>query len=246
MNNIVVYAADIGSIKKKRFGWCRAEIFQDKRYWQCETDKNKYADIDAFVKSIVDDLKNKKKVAIGFECPLFVPIADKAEDLTKARDGENNRPWSAGAGCAVLATGLTECVYIFKKIREENVDVKPSFRWEEFRKNKSNLFIWEAFVTSLSKEKTHANDAKKAVETFLALAKSDKVEEGNSVKENVYSLVGAGLLRAGLTTNLELIAERCIVIKSNKELLEDLHDHAIVADRRDEPTITFLGNSIKD
>ncbi len=208
MDNIVVYAADIGSIKKKHFGWCRAEISQYQKDWPCETDINK------FVESVIKDLKKNKKVAIGFECPLFVPIADKPEDLTKAREGENNRPWSAGAGCAVLATGLTECVWIFKKIRESNVDVKPSFSWKEFRENKSNFFIWESFVTSLAKEKTHPDDAKKAVETFLAKY-PDKIEEGNSDKAgNVYSLVGAGLLRADLTTNWKLLSERCIVIKS--------------------------------
>ncbi len=209
MKNIVVWAADIGSIKTERFGWYRAE---DKRY-----PGRGGTDINEFIEGIKDDMTKKKKVAIGFECPLFVPITDKPEDLTKAREGENNRPWSAGAGCGSLATGLTECVWIFERIRESNVDIKPSFSWKVFLSNESNFFIWESFVTSSSKGETHPIDAKKAVETFLDILEKypDGIEKGNSVKaQNPYSLVGAGLLRAGLTTNLKLLSEPCIVIKS--------------------------------
>lgn len=211
MKNMVVWVADVGSIKQKRFGWCRG-IDQD--------DRKRGTDIEKFADGIVDDLNNEKKVAIGFECPLFIPITDKSEDLTKRREGENNRPWSAAAGCGSLATGLAECVWIFERIKKSKVDVKPTFSWKDFRLNESNFFIWEAFVTSLSKEDSnedsHCMDAQKAVNTFLDCFKiSPNIEEANCVyAQNPYSLVGAGLLRAGLTTNLNLLFEPCIVIKS--------------------------------
>ena len=105
MKNIVVWAADIGSIKNDKFGWYRAESGQD------NTDCGG-RDILKFAEGIVDDLKKGKKVAIGFECPLFIPITDKSENLTKARKGEKNRSWSAVAGCGALTTGLAECVWI--------------------------------------------------------------------------------------------------------------------------------------
>ena len=162
MKNMVVWVADIGSIKQKHFGWCRG-IGQD--------DRKHGTDIENFVDGIVNDLINEKKVAIGFECPLFVPIADKPEDLTKRREGENNRPWSAGAGCCSLATGLAECVWIFERIKKSKVEVKPTFSWKDFRLNESNFFIWEAFVTSQSKEDSnsdsHSMDAQKVVNRFV-------------------------------------------------------------------------------
>ncbi len=204
--NIVVYAADIGSIEKNNFGWYRKEICQENA-----NKENDGTDIGKLVEYIKVDLKNGKKVAIGFECPLFIPITDKPEDLTKAREGENNRPWSAGAGCCSLATGLTECVWIFEKIRESNI--KPTFKWKDFLSNESYFFIWEAFVTKKSKGNTHPADAKRAVDVFLEnLADLEKASSVSAHKP--FSLVGAGLLRAGLTNDPKILCERCIVIKS--------------------------------
>ncbi|HIH45240.1 MAG TPA: hypothetical protein HA257_09310 [Candidatus Methanoperedenaceae archaeon] len=205
MNNIVVCAADIGSIKRKSFGWSRAEIGQDNPV--CGTN------IAKFTESIVDDFKKEKKVALGFECPLFVPISDKPEDLTKARKGEKNRPWSAGAGSNVLTIGLAECVWIFERIRESNVDVKPTFKWKDFLLDKSNFFIWEAFVTSASKGNSHCDDAKLAVNTFKEMYKNSNDIESSISAHKPYSLVGAGLLRSRLTEDRGLLFENCIVIK---------------------------------
>jgi hypothetical protein len=58
-------------------------------------------------------------VALGFECPLFVPLNLQPEALTTARSGEGSRPWSAGAGCGALATGLVQVAWILRKIRQE-------------------------------------------------------------------------------------------------------------------------------
>ena len=106
MDNLVVWAADIGSISNHCFGWCRAA------YGQLETGGT---DIHAFASGIAADIMRGYPVAIGFECPLFVPISADPRWLTRARVGEGNRAWSAGADA--LATGLTECVWIFEQIR---------------------------------------------------------------------------------------------------------------------------------
>lgn len=214
MENMVVYVADIGSIKKSHFGWCRKNIDQD----NTKFDKDYCTDIGKFVDCIVDDLNNGKKVAIGFECPLFVPITEKSVDLTKPREGENNRPWSAGAGCGALATGLTECVWIFERIYEKSkIDVKPTFKWKDFYLGEFNFFIWEAFVGSSSKgeskKHSHCKVAQIAVNKFVNMY--PEIENANCVyADHPYSLVGAGLLRAKLTTNQNLLFEKCIVIKS--------------------------------
>jgi len=145
MNDLVVWVADVGSVEQGNFGWCRALSPQ-------EDDVTSGTDIYDFAKVIADDLSAGKRVAIGFECPLFVPVTDDPVSLTKARKGEANRPWCAGAGSAVLATGLAECVWIFERIRcLARVPVQPTFHWEQCISREANLFIWEAFVTGTAK-----------------------------------------------------------------------------------------------
>jgi hypothetical protein len=43
-------------------------------------------------------LPGGQAVALGFECPLFVPVPEQALRLGAARPGEKNRSWSAGRG----------------------------------------------------------------------------------------------------------------------------------------------------
>ena len=93
-----VFCADIGSVAKGRFGWAFAP---DRSGVAVEHD-----DIEELVTTVVRQLLDSKKVALGFECPLFVPIPSDPLQLTSARVGEGAYPWSAGAGASALATGL--------------------------------------------------------------------------------------------------------------------------------------------
>lgn len=166
-----------------------------------------------FCTGISKDLTYDKKVAIGFECPLFVPISDNPALLTSARQGEGNRAWSAGAGSGALATRLTETVWIFSMIKNmTKLTIKATFNWQRFIDYNFNLFIWEAFVTKDSKAKTHHRDAKIAVEKFLN--EYPNIEQANDVTtEKPYNLAGASLLRVGLTNHIGLLSRPCVVIK---------------------------------
>lgn len=208
MDNLVVWCGDIGSLKNNKFGWCRGLIKGD-RPWFIEG-----TDIVEFCSGISKDLTDGKKIAIGFECPLFVPIPDNPVLLTSARQGEGNRAWSAGAGSGALATGLTETVWIFSKIREmAKLGIKVTFNWQRFIDCDFNLFIWEAFVTKDSKAQTHHGDAKIAVEKFVN--EYPNIEQANSVTtEKPYNLAGASLLRAGLTNDIGLLSQSCVVLKA--------------------------------
>src|ERR1700733_7616065 len=109
MKDLVLYCDDIGSVKKGNFGWAR--LCHEEMESECEA-RNSILDL---VRAVVEDLKRGNPVALGFECPLFVPLPEDPGDLTKERVGERDRPWSAGAGAACLATGLTETVWIPEK-----------------------------------------------------------------------------------------------------------------------------------
>lgn len=207
MNGIVIYCADIGSIKNKKFGWCRGELGIRRTF-------TLGVNIEDFATGIASDLLNGRKVALGFECPLFVPITENSLNLTSARKGEGDRAWSAGAGCGALATGLTETAWVLGRIKElAEVEIKVTFDWDEFIKKPLNLFIWEAFVSKESKVQTHQGDAEVAVKTFIN--KYPDIVQANAVTaENPYNLIAAALLRVGISDDLEMLRKSCIVIKA--------------------------------
>ncbi len=203
MSEIKVWAADIGSISNNKFGWCRSASKSDYKLGR---------DIRDFAKRISDDITNNRKVALGFECPLFVPVTKNPIGLTSKRDGEGDRPWSASAGTCVLAAGLSECVWVFEQIRDiSKVNINPTFDWDYFIREDANMFIWEAFVTGKAKSLSDEGDARIAANTFW-----DRYPNiiSDVFAENPYSLVGAALLRAGLSEDLKFLSQQCIVIKS--------------------------------
>lgn len=203
MNRPIVWVADVGSIKMNKFGWCRATS---------EITLIQGTDIVDFADGIANDLSSGNKVALGFECPLFVPVSNNPVQLTSARMGEGNKPWSAGAGCGALTVGLTECAWVFERLRQTTtVRIIPTFKWDEFAEGQANLLIWEAFVTGKSKASSHKDDAGIAAKTFWSRYPNIS---SDVTAENPYSLVGAALLRAGLTSDLQFLFEQCIALKS--------------------------------
>jgi hypothetical protein len=108
-------------------------------------------------------------IALGFECPLHVPLANEPAQLTSARRGEGNRAWCAGAGAGALATGLSEVPWLLRAIGQRlSAPTKAFIRWSAFAAEHRGLFLWEAFVTAAAKRDSHANDAVAAIEVFRA------------------------------------------------------------------------------
>jgi hypothetical protein len=107
-------------------------------------------------------------------------------------------------------------VWIFERIANvPGLCIQPTLDWSEFVAGAANLFIWEAFVSGRFKSATHWEDAKTAVESFWRAYEQPGIIEANAVTaQNPYSLVGAALLRSGLTTDLSVLSKPCIVIKS--------------------------------
>jgi hypothetical protein len=67
----MVFCADIGSIKKGNFAWARG-VPSDNGLTKIYSKK----DIHDLVSAVAEDLNSGCSVAMGFECSLFVPIAD--------------------------------------------------------------------------------------------------------------------------------------------------------------------------
>lgn len=212
MKGLAVYCADVGSIKGKNFGWARETV------GELEPEPDGGRRIEDLAQAIQDDLSQKVPVALGFECPLFAPMRDETEALSKARGGEGNRPWSAGAGASSLATGLSQIPWLLRNIKPEPpVEPKPFLDWELFCCSGNGLFLWEAFVSGDAKaqkgaESSHQEDAAIGVRWFIQHV--DDLPAKNNIREDrVFSLLGAALLRTGWSRDLALLEQPCLVLQ---------------------------------
>ncbi len=203
MSPPTVYCCDIGSVEKNRFGWARGEGSEQ---------LVSGTDIRQLVDGVAKDLIEERGVALGFECPLFVPVRSDPLELTSGRRGDGNRPWSAGGGAGSLATGLTEVVWILCELRNRvGPGVQAFLCWQDFLKAKRGLFLWEAFVSGKAHGKTHVEDAKRAVRAFAAALPD--LESANAIQEPVvHSLVGAAMLRTGWSDQLAVLKTPSVVI----------------------------------
>ncbi|MEW5788829.1 MAG: hypothetical protein AB1899_13350 [Pseudomonadota bacterium] len=200
----LIACADIGSVKKGNFGW-----------WSSDGGSgHKPSTLADWVAAALND---DQSVALGFECPLFVPLTEDEQNLTSARPGEGNRPWSAGAGCGALATGLVQVAWVLRAVRAAlRVPRQAHLHWGDFAMTPGSLLIWEAFVSGKTKGSSHVADAQLAVEAFFLAMPNP--ESANAVRCNtpVHSLIGATLLRTGWAQSSDVLASSCLVIKAHK------------------------------
>jgi len=201
--DITVACADVGSVSSGKFGW----TIQDGS--DPPDEPSERSSITEFADAVVERLEEGRSVALGFECPLFIPVREEPDQLTDAREGEGNRPWSAGAGSGSLVTGLAETVWVFSRIRE-HLSSEPTVTvdWEEFQETEGSLLVWEAFVSGDDKVGSHHGDAGAAVKSFCKnLPPENMIDE-----EQVFSLVGASLLRAGWGVDQEILSTPTLVV----------------------------------
>jgi len=204
---LVIHGADIGSVKGGNFGWARLAVDASDPVW------NTGCEIQSFTDAIAADINAGHCVALGFECPLFVPVPDGPKDLTSARPGEGNRAWSAGAGAGSLATGLTETVWILDHVRRLlTMPCAVHAKWKPFQLS-GGLFIWEAFVTEKAKADTHPGNAESAVLSFRESLPDPEKQNAVVVSGLVRSFIGGALLQAGWVSDLAWLAKPCIVVR---------------------------------
>lgn len=173
--------------------------------------------MEPLVEALQHDLRTSK-VALGFECPLFVPMHERPSDLTARRSGEAGRPWSAAAGACSMGVGMVQALWLLDRVRRELKPVPPVFfEWTGFANASSGLFVWEAFVSGTAKaaidaESPHCEDA---MVGLLAFKQSlpDPPAVNAIDEEVVMSLAGAALLRTGWTSDARVLRQACLVIR---------------------------------
>lgn len=205
-SGLAVYCADIGSVAAGNFAWC-----SDLPGRELQSGIS----MEALARSVADDLLADVPVALGFECPLFIPISPLPENLTRARTGEGSRPWSAGAGCGSLATGSVQVIWILRRIRELAGPQHAAFLdWNAFGVSGCGLFLWEAFVSGGGKTDGHVADATAACHAFRAAILQPELGSAVTCAGEMYSIIGAALLRTDWSTDLSLLSRSCVVVRA--------------------------------
>jgi len=212
---LVIYCFDVGSYES--IGWYR---------WLNPSLNSGGSDIDILINHIQEDLKTDKIVALGFECPIFIPTVTNKKNLLKARKGDSvegqSRPWSAGAGAIVSVAGLQESLYIFNKLMsysvEFNIPILPTFNKDDLYKCQNNLLIWEALISGTSKQlltgaSSHEADAFYACKLFYDRFTQLDSNITTNNNEEYFTIIGASLLRSGLSNDINIMKEKCIAIK---------------------------------
>jgi hypothetical protein len=205
MDDTVVAAIDVGKVAN--VGWWRAG----------GTAPQGGRDLDELCDRLIDDLVSERRVALGFEAPLWVPLAKTTSELGQQRPGEGTRSWGAGAGAAVLACALQQSVYVLRRISagvgSTRVTVDPTV----WLAGAAALLVWEAFVTGAAKDhaaaEPHISDARAAVTEFARRAEIGELSS-DLVGEDAISIGGVALVVAGLTTDLSVLTRPILVIKA--------------------------------
>jgi len=170
-------------------------------------------DLDEFIVRFAE-LSKGRPSALGFEAPMFIPHGRPMKKLTSQRNGDNGRPWSAGAGATVTTIGLAIVSHVLTGLRGYGYNRRAVIDWNSWPIN-DDLLLFEAFVSGANHAGPgeHWKDALNAAEGFAQALPN--LDAANAVSENeVFSLIGACMMRTGWAeTDNSLLSEPCLVIR---------------------------------
>lgn len=152
-------------------------------------------------------------IALGFEAPLFVPIPDDSNDIGRARAGEGNRPFSAGAGASAALIGLQQTAWIMSRLRGDVEKHTVTTDWRLWPPSSSAILLWEAFVSGIAKGECHADDAVTAAREFQ---RREASLHSDVACERPLSIVGAAALWSGFSEDLTILRRPALVLRPAK------------------------------
>ena len=146
---IRVVAVDIGSVgQSSKFAWAAfdapgRDLIADG------------TDPETAVGELAPGLLAGAQAALLLEAPMSVPVPDAQPGawrrLGKARKGEGNRPWSAGAGAASLATGLAQGAWMLRQLATSVPALAATTQPRSWQRGGAQLLLAEAFITAAGK-----------------------------------------------------------------------------------------------
>jgi hypothetical protein len=216
--SVRVVAVDIGSIRPpSNFAW--AAFDAPGRAVAAEGDSPETA-----VSALLAGFQEDRQVALLLESPVSVPVPPVQHDswrtLGAARDGEGNRPWSAGAGSAALATGLAQGAWMLLSLAAAIPGLTVTTQPRRWRGGHARLLLAEAFVSGAGKPPPlpagqHAADA-----AAVALALLARLDTAGEITSDVrcsplhpFNLLAAMAIWAGLHIDGTEIRQDVLVIR---------------------------------
>jgi hypothetical protein len=181
------------------------------------------ADPESAVAALVPRLLAGAQAVLLLEAPMSVPVPGGQpgawRGLGKARRGERNRPWSAGADAGVLATGLAQGAWMLRQLEVLVPGLAVTTQLGVWRRGGAQLLLAEAFITADGKPEPlaagqHAADAAEAGLALLEMLNSPAALTSSVCcsPQDSFSLLAAMALWAGLRIDpAELQAEVLVV-----------------------------------
>lgn len=201
--DIAIGVIDVGSPKRGKLGWAILAPNADPLLGK---------DLDTFIDAMTT-LGANQPLAIGFEAPLFIPTQAEASKILSGRRGEGSRPWSAGAGAAVTTAALAVVTYTLASLRRGLNEAAASTDINALPAHPGDTLFFEAFVTAAAKGADHADDALIAAREMRALLTGDRPYRSAIDEPEVFSLLGASLLRTGWSSDLAVLSAPCLVVR---------------------------------
>jgi hypothetical protein len=215
---LLILGVDVGSVRRKGgFAWASSDGLlrgEDDPAAPC-----------AVVTSALDA---GQAVALAFECPLSVPVPGVGEgdwrDLGRARSGEGNRSWSAGAGTGALATGLVQLAWLCRYLAEHcAVPPRTTTQVGRFLTGEADLLVAEAMVTSEGKPEPvdgmqdHA-DALAAAKRLAEILEATRAglpvpTDVSCLPHSALNLAAAAAVHAGLPVHADELRQDVLVAK---------------------------------
>lgn len=218
----IIYACDVGTTQ------CSAKTGLPSFAWARVNPEDGVIQVSSYIYRLVQqlesDIRQGYSIALGFEAPLFIPVPEDWKDLSKGREGDGNRPWSASSGAYVTTLGIHQSAWILKRLHESSFG-KCEFtldwrRWWPPSGHQPILFCWEAFVSGGAHSNDHIGDAATAAAFFSCY--EQKLQEVREVKAKcTISLIGAAALWSGWVGDLKVLHEPTLVVKPKEPFRGD-------------------------
>lgn len=166
-----VVGVDVGSVARGRFAWAAVDAPEPALAGQG-------SDPETAVRALAERLAQGGRAALVLEAPMSVPVpaADRADGwaaLGRARTGEGNRAWSAGAGAGALATGLAQAGWLLARLAATVPGARATTRPDRWAARRGpRLLLAEALVSGAGKPvptagDPHAADAEAAARVLV-------------------------------------------------------------------------------
>jgi hypothetical protein len=212
-----VVAVDIGSVRPpSKFAWAAFDA-----PGRDAVDEGTHPQ--SAVSALVPGLLTGAQAALVLEAPMSVPVPggrpDAWHELGKARRGERDRPWSAGAGAGALATGLAQGGWMLRQLAITVPGLATTTQPGTWRRGDAQLLLAEAFITASGKPEPlpagqHAADAVAAGLALVEILDSSAPITSRVCcsPQDPFNLLAAMALWAGLRLDpAELHAEVLVV-----------------------------------